>query len=56
MRILGLDAFIVTSETTQPIMEHSMDFSGMEDAWEAAKKFLETKMQSDFVFEIILDN
>ena len=55
IKILGLDAFQVTINTTQPFMEHGIDLSNQDFAWKAAIEFLERRKGSGFVFEIITD-
>lgn len=56
VKILGLDAFIVTEEVTRPIMEDSMEFSAVSDTWKSAREFLNSKIGSNLMFEITLDD
>lgn len=54
VRILGVDAFVISDGCTRPVMEHSIDFSSQkiqdtEDVYE----FLEARKDLDFAFEII---
>jgi hypothetical protein len=55
IKILGIDAFQVAINTTQPFMEHSIDLSNQDFAWKTAIEFLERRIDSGFVFEIISD-
>jgi len=54
--VLGIDAFILTEHTTQPVMEHSVDLSdyAQGDSWTLAEKFLRKRMDKGFVFEIVV--
>lgn len=54
--ILGLDAFMIGEKTTQPISEHSADFSSKREAWASARDFLSRHLRSELVFELIVDN
>lgn len=51
--ILGIDSFIVTETRTQPLLEHSIDFSDSKDSYEKAKGFLKSKEEYGFVFEVV---
>ena len=56
-RILGVDSFIVTETTTQPLMEHILDLSvgGVPaDSWSEARRFVEQRRDSGFMFEIVV--
>lgn len=53
IKVLGIDSFLITETKTQPFLEHSIDFSGIEETYEAAKDFLEKKRDFGFVFEIV---
>ena len=56
VRILGLDAFAITQTTIQPFMEHSVDLSYRTDgSWSVARKHLDEKKNSGFLFEIVAD-
>jgi len=58
-KILCIDSFIVSESTTQPFLEHSIDFSNIENialyanSFESAKEFLRSKMSNGFVFEVV---
>ncbi|MEF2964205.1 colicin E5-related ribonuclease [Paenibacillus sp. M1] len=57
--ILGIDAFIITDTTTQPVMEHSVDFtynSSSSGNWSEAKEFIQQKADYNFVFEIVYNS
>ena len=58
--ILGIDAFIVSAQGTEPHMEHSTDYSRIEGtdepSWERALRFLQDRLESPFLFEIVLDD
>lgn len=55
-RILGIDAFRITENTTQPVSEHSIDFSGINDGnWKSSIKFIEERATIGLVFEIVID-
>jgi len=61
VRILGIDAFILTNKTTQPDMGQSLDPSilnghgGSPDCWETGIKFLKERSSADLFFEIVID-
>ena len=60
LKILGIDAFKVTANTTQPILKHSIDYSKLnskikEDNWSIAKNFLKERKNLGLVFEIIYE-
>lgn len=56
VKIWGLDAFKLTSLETQPISEHSLDFSGTTgEVWEQTKNFLNEKKNTGLFFEVIAD-
>ena len=55
--ILGIDAFIVTDIATQPLMEHSADYSDQLDSldtWSAAHEHIEQRRNLGFVFEVVI--
>lgn len=57
--VLGVDAFILSNEATQPMMEHSADFTSRRkdsavDSWTAAAEFLRAYRSTDFYFEVVL--
>ena len=55
--VLGVDAFIITETTTQPLMEHILDCSieGVPpDTWSPARDFVEERRNSGFMFEIVV--
>lgn len=52
--ILGIDAFKITENTTQPFSEHSVEFSGKSGGnWLESKKFIEERETKGLVFEIV---
>ena len=59
--ILGIDAFRISSNSTQPVMEDSVDFSretrraSFLDVWHEAELFLHNRQNKDLFFEIVLD-
>ena len=56
--ILGIDSFIVTSNITQPVLEHSIDFSTkgiVGGSWLEAEEFVKTRENSGFLFEIVYE-
>jgi len=55
--ILGIDSFLVTETTTQPLMEHILDLSvgGLPgDTWSEARRFVEQRRESGFMFEVVV--
>ncbi len=55
--VLGIDSFIVTETTTQPLMEHILDLSvgGLpDDTWSEARRFVEQRKESGFMFEVVV--
>jgi hypothetical protein len=55
--VLGVDSFVVTETTTQPLMEHILDLSvgGLPaDTWSEARRFVEQRRDSGFMFEIVV--
>jgi hypothetical protein len=59
LRVLGVDGFLITETTTQPLMEHSVDFSGgpaaCENDIQAALEFVKARESLGLYFEIVLD-
>jgi hypothetical protein len=57
IRVLGLDGFALTETTTQPVMEHSTDYSwpNDNDAWSRAESFLAERIDSGLQFEVVVD-
>lgn len=58
VKILGIDSFKLTEQTTQPVLEHSVDFSILEekfDCWLEAEKFIKERINKGFFFEIVYD-
>ena len=59
IQVLGIDAFSLSNEHTQPVQEHSIDFTSstyIENNRandEAAHDFIESKKHLDLVFEIV---
>ena len=55
--VLGVDSFLVTETITQPLMEHILDLSlgGLAaDTWSEARRFVEQRKDSGFMFEIVV--
>jgi len=55
--ILGIDAFILTETTTQPISEDSIDYSTDDSVcgnWNEAKEFIEQRRNKGYYFEVVL--
>jgi hypothetical protein len=58
--VLGLDGFVVTDSTTQPILEESIDLSNLINrpnttCWEIAEQFLNDRKSSNLFFEVVID-
>ena len=58
--VLGLDGFVVTDSTTQPILEESIDLSNLINCpnttcWEIAEQFLNDRQSSNLFFEVVID-
>jgi hypothetical protein len=61
VRVLGLDAFRIGKDFTQPYLEHSTDYSAPSsphavDPWTEAERFLAGFRGSPFVFEVVLES
>jgi len=55
-KVLGVDGFIITNNSTQPLMDESINLSKYPlECWEKAKRFLLCRVDRDLFFEIILD-
>lgn len=55
--IFGIDSFIVTESTTQPMMEHILDLSvgGLpDDPWSEARRFVQERRDLGFMFEVVV--
>ncbi len=55
--VLGVDAFIITETATRPMLEHILDCSlgGLPpDTWSPARRFVEERRDSGFMFEIVV--
>ncbi len=56
VRVLGIDAFRLGADVTQPLMEHSVDFSSESrgtDLWTRASDFIR-RQPTDLFFEVVL--
>jgi hypothetical protein len=56
--VLGVDGFRLSAAGRQPLMEHSIDLSGLhpdQDGWQVAAEFLDGYVASDLWFEVVLD-
>ena len=51
--VLGLDAFIITEEKTQPSMDNSIDLSYETDCYGAASEFLKKRRGLDLLYEVV---
>ena len=53
--ILGVDGFIIKENSTQPVMEHSIDLSNKaNECWDVARHFLISKKFEDLFFEVVI--
>lgn len=55
--VLGIDTFIITEKTTEPMLEHILDCSAGDlpaDTWSVARRFVEVRRDSGFMFEIVI--
>jgi|SRR5208282_26979 len=61
VRILGIEAFILTDNTTQPHMEQSLNMSDIEirncpmNCWDLAETFLGERVEFNLHFEMVLE-
>ena len=57
IRVLGIDAFRLSADATQSLMEHSIEFAKLktEDTWAAATDFLRRYDGSELRLEVVLD-
>lgn len=56
-RIYGIDGFRLNNGWIQPFIEHSVDFSYIQDkyaVYDLAKVFIEERLNLELVFEIVL--
>ena len=56
IEVLALDSFKLTEQTTQPLMEQSVDLSTPDtrDAWAKAEAFLDARADADLHFEVVI--
>ena len=58
IRVLGIDSFILREKSTQPVLEHSIDYSAREfvsdSDWQAAATFIKERASLGFHFDIVL--
>lgn len=57
-RILGIDSFRITENTTQPVLEYSIDFSirmDAKDIWKEAENFIMNNDNKGLVFEVVYE-
>ena len=58
IRVLGIDSFILKDESTQPVLEHSIDYSARgfvsDSNWQTAATFIKERASLGFHFEIVL--
>lgn len=58
VRVLGVDGFRLEDDATQPLIEHSVDFSSEPrgtDLWTRASDFIR-RQPADLFFEVVLDD
>lgn len=61
IRVLGIDGLIIKETSTQPTMEHSVDFTDQAsqrnpmDCWQRAEQFLNNEIDSDLYFELVIE-
>jgi len=53
IRILGLDAVRMTNSMTQPDMDHSVDYSDKQEAWDEAIAFIRSRAELGLLFEVV---
>ena len=54
--VLGLDGFWLTGKTTQPSMEHSVDYSrDLTDCWTRAADFVRKVIAPGMFVEVVLE-
>jgi hypothetical protein len=58
IRVLGIDSFMLTETSTQPLIEHSVDYSARDfvadSDWRTAIAFIEGRASLGFHFEVVL--
>ena len=57
--ILGVDAFVVSEQATQPLSAHTLDLSGATgtgpiDTWAEAANFIQARADDGFMFEVVV--
>jgi hypothetical protein len=54
--IYGIDSFLLTPTTTQPVLEHSTDTSclSIEESWSVSEAFLVERCDSQYHFEVVV--
>ena len=57
VRVLGIDGFLLSDESTQPDSANSIDLSNctMGSSWDRANVFLKTRVDDKLYFEIVAD-
>ena len=64
LNILGIEGFIIEENVTQPLIEHSIDFTNelnlkrqltSGDSYKIAEDFLKIRIDNDLFFEIVID-
>lgn len=59
VQVLGLDAFRVRPSETEPVLEHSIDYSRppnvKRDAWDSAKSHIISRQPLNLSFEVVLE-
>lgn len=55
LSILGIDAFIISKDKTQPVSEHSVDYSASQQKgnWDRAITFIQSKSSLNHMYEVI---
>ncbi|MDR0271416.1 hypothetical protein [Paenibacillus sp.] len=56
-KILGIDSVIITEKKTQPVLEHSIDYSDQvkRGNWDEAIAFIQSKANLNYMFEVVYD-
>jgi hypothetical protein len=55
IKIIAIEAFLLSEEKIQPLMEKSIDFSSGEFNWTELNEYLESVKNFDYMFELIID-
>jgi hypothetical protein len=56
VRVLGVDGFWITDDTTQPDLEHMLDTGGNPaGGWDEAARFIAERADLGIMFEVVED-